>query len=98
MRAGENDQSRDARAKLDVTEGDVDCSAEKAKRILSTCVQRELRTCARVGELYPKNYYAWSYRGGLIAHLEDDTVRYCSPPRKVATAGARMQANSIQAW
>lgn len=43
--------------------------AWKRKLVLEDVLQREFDICERVAKLYPKNYFAWTYRHGLISMI-----------------------------
>ena len=48
--------------------------SEEAKRFLNTQARGELRVCARMSEIYPKNYYSWTHRAWVLDHVTDDVV------------------------
>ena len=41
----------------------------EGNNIDSSTLKDELRTCTRVVTLYPRNYYAWTYRSIVVNHL-----------------------------
>ena len=40
------------------------------EHFLSLC-KRELAACTNIAAAYPKNYYAWTYRGMLVPYLSE---------------------------